>query len=139
MSDARIAARLRESFRWQCAGVGAYTGAAMASIAAGQPVAAVDANVMRILSRLRCLDWEFKCVKQYSQIAEQLVDPNRPGDLNQVAIAVKQRFRESQVVIEHTVHSFYLPRLLSSSGADHLQKCKSIATLSTLLLTVSSS
>ena len=56
----------------------------MASIAAGERVAAVDANVMRILARLRCLEWELKAVKRYSQVAEQLVDPRRPGDFNQV-------------------------------------------------------
>ena len=55
----------------------------MASIAAGERVAAVDANVMRILARLRCLDWELKAVKRYSLVAEQLVDPLRPGDFNQ--------------------------------------------------------
>jgi hypothetical protein len=61
-----------------------YTGAAMASIAAGECVAVVDANVMRILARLRCLDWELKSVKQYSTLAQTLVDPKRPGDFNQV-------------------------------------------------------
>lgn len=60
----------------------------MASIAAGERVPAVDANVMRILARLRCLDWEFKCVKQYTQIAEHLVDPARPGDFNQVTLSL---------------------------------------------------
>ena len=55
----------------------------MASIAAGEQVAAVDANVMRILARLRCLEWELKAVKRYSIVAQQLVDPLRPGDFNQ--------------------------------------------------------
>lgn len=67
-------------------GVGLYTGAAMASIAAGESVAVVDANVMRILARLRCLDWEVKSVKQYSTVAQKLVDPNRPGDFNQAVM-----------------------------------------------------
>ena len=69
-----------------CPGVGAYTGAAMASIAAGEQVAVVDANVMRILARLRCLDWNLKSVKRYSTVAEVLVDPERPGDFNQVGV-----------------------------------------------------
>lgn len=67
-------------------GVGMYTGAAMASIAAGECVAVVDANVMRILARLRCLDWELKSVKQYSTLAQTLVDPKRPGDFNQAVM-----------------------------------------------------
>ena len=45
----------------------------------------VDANVMRILARLRCLDWDLKSVKQYAALANTLVDPDRPGDFNQVS------------------------------------------------------
>lgn len=41
-------------------------------------------DLFRILARLRCLDWEVKSVKQYSTVAQKLVDPNRPGDFNQV-------------------------------------------------------
>ena len=58
----------------------------MASIAANERIAAVDANVMRIFARLRCLAWELKAVKQYSLVAEQVVDPVRPGDFNQAGL-----------------------------------------------------
>ena len=69
------------------AGIGAYTSAAMASIAAGEHVAAVDANVVRVLSRLRCLtaDPTVKAGKLlHARLGELLVDPDRPGDFNQV-------------------------------------------------------
>lgn len=65
----------------------------MASIAAGERVAVVDANVMRILARLRCLDWDLKSTKRYSALAATLVDPQRPGDLNQVCLRPQQRLR----------------------------------------------
>ena len=57
----------------------------MASIACGERVAVVDANVMRILARLRCLEWDLKSLKQYAAVANTLVDPDRPGDFNQVS------------------------------------------------------
>lgn len=69
---------------WYCEGVGGYTSAAIASISLGERIAVVDANVMRILARLRCLDWDLKNVKQYGKLANALVDPHRPGDFNQV-------------------------------------------------------
>ena len=71
------------------AGIGAYTGNAMASIAANERVAAVDANVVRVLSRLRCLSMDPKAkssVQLHAQLADSLVDPDRPGDFNQVRI-----------------------------------------------------
>lgn len=68
-------------------GVGAYTSAAIASIACGRKVAVVDGNVMRVLSRLRALavadPKAAAAAKQYATIADSLVDPERPGDFNQ--------------------------------------------------------
>jgi len=61
-------------------GVGRYTSAAVASIAFGVPVAVVDGNVERVISRLlatnaRAVDcWAF---------AECLLERRRPGDWNQ--------------------------------------------------------
>lgn len=78
-----------EQPRVQWTGVGVYTGAAMASIAANEHVAVVDANVMRILARLRCLDWSLKSIKRYSKVAEVLLDPQRPGDFNQASSQAK--------------------------------------------------
>jgi len=69
-------------------GIGAYTAAAIASIAFGEAVAVVDGNVERVLCRLE--GWAaggqaggaaFK--RKIEALAAQLVDPKRPGDSNQ--------------------------------------------------------
>jgi len=61
-------------------GIGRYTAAAVASIAFGEPVAVVDGNVERVLTRL--------CggslgVKDAWRVAENLLFRARPGDFNQ--------------------------------------------------------
>ena len=67
------------------AGIGAYTGNAIASIACREHVAVVDANVVRVLARLRRLAGDPKlAVKQHAALADALLDPERPGDFNQV-------------------------------------------------------
>jgi A/G-specific adenine glycosylase len=70
-------------------GIGAYTAAAIASIAHNEPVAVVDGNVERVLCRLS--GWEGSsrggggaAVRRKVEIlANRLVDPDRPGDFNQ--------------------------------------------------------
>jgi A/G-specific adenine glycosylase len=70
-------------------GIGAYTAAAIASIAHGEPVAVVDGNVERVLCRL--CGWEAgsrsgggAAVRRKVEIlATQLLDPDFPGDFNQ--------------------------------------------------------
>jgi A/G-specific adenine glycosylase len=69
-------------------GIGAYTAAAIASIAFGEPVAVVDGNVERVLCRLA--GWESvtragatALRRRIEDLAERLVDPVRPGDFNQ--------------------------------------------------------
>ena len=67
-------------------GIGAYTAAAIASIAYGEPVAVVDGNVERVLSRLRALNAAKGATvlrRKIERLAEQLLDPQRPGDFNQ--------------------------------------------------------
>ena len=68
-------------------GVGAYTAAAIASIAQGVPAAVTDGNVVRILARLSADETEFKdggaAVKRFAPEAEKLLDPARPGDHNE--------------------------------------------------------
>ncbi|HYL93589.1 MAG TPA: A/G-specific adenine glycosylase [Alphaproteobacteria bacterium] len=61
-------------------GVGRYTAAAVASIAFGEPVAVVDGNVKRVLTRVlgRALS-EDECWRA----AERLLDRKSPGDFNQ--------------------------------------------------------
>jgi len=65
-------------------GVGAYTAAAVASIAFDQPVAVVDGNVERVLARVA--GWsaaEAGFSTRIRTCADTLVDPERPGDFNQ--------------------------------------------------------
>src|ERR1035438_246412 len=70
-------------------GIGAYTAAAIASIARGEVVAVGDGNVERVLCRLE--GWEAGSRKgggaalrhKIEELAGQLVDPARPGDFNQ--------------------------------------------------------
>jgi A/G-specific adenine glycosylase len=69
-------------------GIGAYTAAAIASIAHGEPVAVVDGNVERVLCRLQ--GWELATragaadvKRKIEPLAAQLVDPANPGDFNQ--------------------------------------------------------
>jgi A/G-specific adenine glycosylase len=61
-------------------GVGRYTAAAIASIAAGEPVAVVDGNVERVLRRLAGRPIG---VRESWRAAEILLDKKRPGDFNQ--------------------------------------------------------
>ncbi|MXX57040.1 MAG: A/G-specific adenine glycosylase, partial [Gemmatimonadetes bacterium] len=62
-------------------GVGEYTAGAVASIAFGLPVPAVDGNVRRVLARL--LDLARPTPAQLRREAARLLDPERPGDHNE--------------------------------------------------------
>jgi A/G-specific adenine glycosylase len=66
-------------------GVGVYTAAAVASIAFGEPVAAVDGNVERVLTRYFGHEPVPGVARsgELRRAAEHLVDPERPGDFNQ--------------------------------------------------------
>jgi A/G-specific adenine glycosylase/sugar fermentation stimulation protein len=67
-------------------GIGSYTAGAIASIAFGHPVPAVDGNVLRILSRLRMDDRDILDVKVKKSIEQELLGimpKERPGDFNQ--------------------------------------------------------
>ncbi len=67
-------------------GVGEYTAAAIASIAYGEAVAAVDGNVVRVLSRLFAITENTRAgatSKRISRMAQELLSPKRPGDFNQ--------------------------------------------------------
>ncbi len=58
-------------------GIGQYTAAAVGSIAFGLPHAAVDGNVVRVLSRVGTIAGDVK------DLANVLLDPQHPGDFNQ--------------------------------------------------------
>lgn len=62
-------------------GVGEYTAGAVASIAHGVPVPAVDGNVRRVLARL--FDLEAPAPARLRTLAAGLVPAHRPGDFNQ--------------------------------------------------------
>ena len=69
-------------------GIGAYTAAAIASIAHHEAVAVVDGNVERVLCRIE--GWEYgrsgsgaALRRKIDSCAQALLDPARPGDFNQ--------------------------------------------------------
>ena len=67
-------------------GVGAYTAAAVASIAYGIPEPVVDGNVVRVLCRLKALRLDPKAPATLARIralARPLVPTRSPGDFNQ--------------------------------------------------------
>jgi A/G-specific adenine glycosylase len=66
-------------------GVGVYTAAAVASIAFGEPIAAVDGNVKRVVTRWFGPETDPDATRsgQLRKDASSLMDPRRPGDFNQ--------------------------------------------------------
>lgn len=67
-------------------GVGDYTAAAIASIAFGEPVAVLDGNVFRVLSRFFGLRHDIALSssrKVFTELAATLVLPDHPGTYNQ--------------------------------------------------------
>ena len=67
-------------------GIGRYTAAAILSIAFDQPLVALDGNVVRVLSRLFCLEGDPAKSPVQGMLAaagQQLLPDGRPGDFNQ--------------------------------------------------------
>jgi A/G-specific adenine glycosylase len=67
-------------------GLGDYTAAAVASIAFGETVAAVDGNVKRVLARLEAITDDVSLsttTRRLRALACQLLPSDRPGDFNQ--------------------------------------------------------
>jgi A/G-specific adenine glycosylase len=65
-------------------GVGLYTASAILSIAYGRPLPVVDGNVRRVLARLFALRGpEWRKDAPFYNLAEQILDRDRPGDWNQ--------------------------------------------------------
>jgi len=68
------------------AGIGGYTAAAISSISFNEPVAAIDGNVIRIVSRLLDLPGPVESAqtaKVIKEFANEILSKNRPGDFNQ--------------------------------------------------------
>jgi A/G-specific adenine glycosylase len=62
-------------------GVGAYTAAAIAAIAYGQPANVVDGNVERVMARLYAVEAPLPAAKpELKALAGELVTADRPGD-----------------------------------------------------------
>lgn len=67
-------------------GVGEYTASAIASICYDEPVAVVDGNVYRVLSRIFGIDTPIDSTagrKEFSKLALELLDTKNPSDFNQ--------------------------------------------------------
>ncbi len=70
-------------------GVGAYTAAAVGSIAFGLPAAVVDGNVIRVMARLLALQADASKgagAERIRETAQALLDPKQPGDFNQAVM-----------------------------------------------------
>ncbi|KAK1340129.1 hypothetical protein QTO34_018693 [Cnephaeus nilssonii] len=81
--------RTAETLQRLLPGVGRYTAGAIASIAFGQVTGVVDGNVVRVLCRVRGIGADPSNTfvsQQLWSLAQQLVDPARPGDFNQAAM-----------------------------------------------------
>ena len=64
--------------------MGLYTASAILSIAYGRPLPVVDGNVRRVLARLFALRGpEWRKDAPFYNLAEQILDRDRPGDWNQ--------------------------------------------------------
>jgi len=66
--------------------VGAYTAAAIASIAYGEPVSVVDGNVERVLCRLAGWNASGGHARKVEQLAARFLDQERPGEFNQAVM-----------------------------------------------------
>jgi A/G-specific adenine glycosylase len=67
-------------------GIGAYTSAAILSIAYGFPAAVLDGNVARVLARLGALEGDLREPKRWSELtaaANTLLDAGNPSDWNE--------------------------------------------------------
>ncbi|MFO7616553.1 MAG: A/G-specific adenine glycosylase [Bacteroidales bacterium] len=83
-----LGGRLPEDFEGllKMKGVGDYTASCIASICYGQPQAAVDGNVHRVLSRYLGDTTPIGSVsgkKHFKDLAQSLIAPARPGDFNE--------------------------------------------------------
>jgi len=73
------------------AGIGDYTASAIASIAFGERVAAVDGNLVRVLARLLALPGsasDARLHRTVRELAQRLVDCDRPGEVNQALMDI---------------------------------------------------
>jgi len=70
-------------------GIGNYTAAAILSIAFGEELAVLDGNVARVLARLGAIRDDLREPRRWQKLqksADELLDPNAPGDWNQAVM-----------------------------------------------------
>ncbi|XP_039909047.1 adenine DNA glycosylase [Simochromis diagramma] len=105
-----------ESLLKQLPGVGRYTAAAIGSIAQGLVTGAVDGNVIRVLCRLRAIGADSTSpavTEALWDLANLLVDPERPGDFNQAMMELGARVCTpkgplcSQCPVQSHCHSYH--------------------------------
>ena len=101
-------------------GIGAYTSAAIASIAYGEPVAVVDGNVERVVQRLA--GWgsdtasPAELARSMAELAQRLLDPAAAGDFNQAMMELG-----ATVCLPRTPHCLTCPiRTWCQTRGEHL-------------------
>ncbi|CAK8054768.1 A/G-specific adenine glycosylase [Eupransor demetentiae] len=80
-------------------GVGPYTAAAIASMAFGEVVPALDGNMYRVFSRLLEIDADIaqpKSRKIFYQAVAPIVDPEQPGDFNQAIMDLGSSYMKTK-------------------------------------------
>ena len=83
----------------QLKGVGDYTASAIASICYNEPTAVVDGNVYRFLARYFGINTPInssKGIKEFKELAQQLININNPGTHNQAIMEFGARMCKPQ-------------------------------------------
>jgi A/G-specific adenine glycosylase len=95
----------------QLPGIGEYTSSAVASIAFGEPAAAVDGNIERVLLRVFPEEKNLSA-KELSSRAATLLDIRRPGDFNQamMELGATTCLPQRPLCLQCPVHAFCATR-----------------------------
>ncbi|XP_016047130.1 adenine DNA glycosylase isoform X2 [Erinaceus europaeus] len=127
--------RTAETLQRLLPGVGKYTAGAIASIAFGQASGVVDGNVVRVLCRVRAIGADPSSTlvsQQLWSLAQQLVDPARPGDFNQAAmelgatVCTPQRPLCSQCPVASLCRAYQRVKQKQLSASRHLLGCPDV-------------
>ncbi|MFZ4844861.1 A/G-specific adenine glycosylase [Enterococcus casseliflavus] len=75
-------------------GIGPYTAGAIGSIAFGLPEPAIDGNVMRVVSRLFCIEADIAKAssrRPFDEVMRTIISPDEPGEFNQALMDLGSR------------------------------------------------
>lgn len=75
-------------------GIGPYTAGAIGSIAFGLPEPAIDGNVMRVVSRLFCIEADITKAssrRPFDEAMRTIISPDEPGEFNQALMDLGSR------------------------------------------------